>query len=124
MKKKIVTSGSFGGNTEALSQALMSGAKESGCQVVTYALNGYLEGCSGCRYYVSHCPGTLDIPGLLRLYNEYQASEKWRLGRLKGAEASMQPFRCVGCHLCTKQCPQQIQVSDYMRKMAEDLNTL
>ena len=120
----IVTSGSFGGNTEALSQALMSGAKESGCQVVTYALNGYLEGCSGCRFYVSHCPGTLDIPGLLRLYNEYQASEKWRLGRLKGAEASMQPFRCVGCHLCTKQCPQQIQVSDYMRKMAEDLNTL
>ena len=80
--------------------------------------------CTGCRYCVSHCPSALDIPGLLRLYNEYQASGKWRLGRLKGAEASMQPSRCVGCHLCTKQCPQQIQVSDYMRKMAEDLKSL
>lgn len=55
MKKiMIVTSGSPGGNTDALSQALMSGAKESGCQVVTYALNGHLEGCSGCRYCQSH----------------------------------------------------------------------
>ena len=89
MKKKIVTSGSFGGNTEALSQALMSGAKESGCQVVTYALNGYLEGCSGCRYYVSHCPGTLDIPGLLRLYNgcETKACFAWRISYILSCDA-------------------------------------
>lgn len=80
--------------------------------------------CTACRYCVSHCPKKLDIPYLLKVYNEYKTGGKWRLSRFKGEQADKLPSNCVVCGMCTKQCPQGIEVSKFLKEMAYDFETM
>lgn len=73
--------------------------------------------CSGCRYCCDNCPQDLDIPLLIRLYNERSlGGEGWKIAGLeqtKGAEA------CIGCGACTEHCPQRINIPEVMAKLKE-----
>lgn len=80
--------------------------------------------CTGCRYCVEHCPMGLDIPYLLRLYNEYKLGGTWRLARLKGEDPLKLPSVCLSCGVCTSLCPQGIEAYNYIREMADDFETL
>ncbi len=80
--------------------------------------------CTGCHYCVSQCPQELDIPFLLKLYNEASAEGSGSfISRmaLNSVGADKQPECCIGCGSCEKVCPQQIRIPEELAKFAERL---
>ncbi len=72
--------------------------------------------CSACRYCCDTCPADLDIPWLIRGYNEYSVSgELWRLG---GSADSFHPEACLQCGACAKRCPQNINVPEVLLRFS------
>lgn len=72
--------------------------------------------CTACKYCTAHCPKGLDIPALIKLYNEHRFTGGGFIAPMAlGAFAEdKQPSACVGCKSCEKVCPQGIKVSDMM----------
>lgn len=65
--------------------------------------------CSACRYCCATCPAELDIPELIRCYNEYRVSgETWKVTGLQ--KLAKGPEQCLACGACTKRCPQKIDI--------------
>lgn len=80
--------------------------------------------CTGCHYCVSHCPKKLDIPFLLKLYNEAMVAGSGDFiapMALASVDADKQPENCIGCHSCSKVCPQTIQISEALHSFAEKM---
>ena len=79
--------------------------------------------CTACRYCVEGCPKGLEIPALLKLYNENCLS-----GEPVGEEArnAIPAFRgppdCIACRRCEAVCPQQIRISGFMSDFAKKLH--
>lgn len=72
--------------------------------------------CSGCRYCCDACPAGLDIPLLIKGYNERNISgSTWKIEGLSGAKAAT---ACLGCGACRRRCPQKIDIPEVMRKIA------
>ena len=73
--------------------------------------------CSGCRYCCDNCPEGLDIPLLIRYYNEKTLTgDAWKITGLenaKGADA------CLQCGACMDHCPQHINIPEVMAKLKE-----
>ncbi|WP_425754961.1 aldo/keto reductase [Ihubacter sp. rT4E-8] len=73
--------------------------------------------CSGCRYCCGICPAGLEIPLLIKGYNEQNITgSTWKIGMLsetKGASA------CLSCGACLSRCPQKIDIPGVMKKLAE-----
>ncbi len=83
--------------------------------------------CTTCRYCVTYCPQKLDIPKILRLYNEHKflgngQIEEAALRALRARPAHEQASSCVGCHSCEKVCPQEIQISKIMAEFTTEVN--
>ena len=77
--------------------------------------------CTGCKYCTTHCPMTLDIPEILKAYNEY-AQDKSKLPEtLTAIEEAKWPTVCVGCRSCEEMCPQGIKISEVMTDFAAKL---
>ncbi len=78
--------------------------------------------CTGCRYCTSYCPMELNIPSLIRLYNEdtYSGGAVAAKSIEKLAD-NKKPSACVACHACEKVCPQNIKISKMMSAFAERL---
>ena len=69
--------------------------------------------CSACRYCCKTCPMGLDIPLLIRGYNEWKLSGgAWRIPELDETKG---PENCLHCGVCLKHCPQGIPIPDVMR---------
>ncbi len=75
--------------------------------------------CTACRYCVPSCPQGLDIPVLLKAYNEAKIGGAWRLSSLMAFEKEKWPSACIGCGACTTHCPQSIDIPKYMSEMTE-----
>ncbi len=76
--------------------------------------------CTSCRYCTSHCPQELDIPMLIKLYNEHRFTGGGFIApmALRAVPQDKRPTACVHCHSCEKVCPQQIKISDMMADFA------
>ena len=72
--------------------------------------------CTACRYCTSHCPKELDIPSLLKLYNEHCFTGGGFIApmALMAVPQEKQPSACIGCRSCEAVCPQQIKISEAM----------
>ena len=79
--------------------------------------------CTACHYCTSHCPQGLDIPELIKLYNEHNFTEGGFIApmALMAVPEEKQPSPCVGCRSCEAVCPQQIKISEAMKDFAEKL---
>ena len=79
--------------------------------------------CTACRYCTSQCPQGLDIPELIKLYNEHNftGSGFTTPEELKTEPAEKLPAACIGCKSCEAVCPQQIKISETMKDFAEKL---
>ena len=77
--------------------------------------------CTGCHYCVSHCPKGLDIPFLLKLYNEAVVAGSGDFiapMALASIDADKQPECCISCHSCEKVCPQTIHIPEHLSRFA------
>ncbi len=73
--------------------------------------------CTGCRYCCSTCPAQLDIPLLLKGYNERSISESaWKIGQLAQTKSAAE---CLACGVCLEHCPQHIHIPDVLKKIAQ-----
>lgn len=80
--------------------------------------------CTGCHYCVSKCPKGLDIPRLLKLYNEAMVAGSGVFissMALSAVDKDKRPDACIGCRSCEKVCPQTIKISEEMKRFAEKL---
>lgn len=70
--------------------------------------------CTKCSYCTEHCPMSLDIPGIIQMYNDRQK---------EGAEVPgvPGPQDCIGCRSCENVCPQGIMISEVMADYADKL---
>ena len=84
------------------------------------AKDAYIEDmgvpCSACRYCCPTCPAGLDIPLLIRGYNEMKMSDSnWRVAFLESAKSAAE---CIQCGACAKMCPQKINVPEIVKKIS------
>ncbi|MBR5383444.1 MAG: aldo/keto reductase [Clostridia bacterium] len=81
--------------------------------------------CTACRYCTAYCPKGLNIPWLLRTYNEFQYTGASYLisMSLKAQPDNKKPSACIGCRSCEKVCPQKIKISEAIAKLAEATGT-
>lgn len=79
--------------------------------------------CTACHYCVSHCPKGLDIPALLKLYNEHTFTGGGFIApmALMAVPEGKRPGACVGCRSCEAVCPQQIKISEAMKEFSDML---
>ena len=79
--------------------------------------------CTACRYCTTHCPQGLDIPELIKLYNEHNFTEGGFIApmALSAYPEEKKPSACVGCRSCEAVCPQQIRISEMMADFTEKL---
>ncbi|MBO4997393.1 MAG: aldo/keto reductase [Lachnospira sp.] len=88
--------------------------------------DGMLHGslpCTACRYCISHCPKGLDIPELIKLYNEHNFTGGGFLApmALRAVPKEKHPTACIGCRSCEAVCPQQIKISEAMADFSSKL---
>lgn len=79
--------------------------------------------CTACHYCVSHCPQGLDIPKLLKLYNEGKAAGAGDFivpMTLMTLPDDKKPDACIACGSCMVVCPQSIRIPEYMQKLANN----
>ncbi len=79
--------------------------------------------CTGCRYCTEYCPQQLDIPYLIKLYNEHSFTGGGFLApmALEALEKDKWPSACLHCQSCEAVCPQQLKISDAMADFAEKI---
>lgn len=87
--------------------------------------DGMINGvpCTECRYCISHCPNEIDIPAMLKLYNEHVFTGGGFLAPMtvQALPEGKRPGACVGCRSCEAVCPQQIKISEVLADFAEKL---
>ncbi|MCI8666511.1 MAG: oxidoreductase [Dorea sp.] len=76
--------------------------------------------CTECRYCTSHCPQGIDIPSMLKLYNEHKFTGGGFIApmALMAVPEDKLPSACVGCRSCEAVCPQQIKISETLSDFA------
>ena len=76
--------------------------------------------CTACHYCTSHCPQGIDIPSMLKLYNEHKFTGGGFIApmALMAVPEDKQPSACVGCRSCEAVCPQQIRISETLADFA------
>ena len=80
--------------------------------------------CTGCHYCVTKCPKQLDIPFLLKLYNEAMVAGSGVFiasMALSSVDADKKPESCINCHSCEKVCPQTIHIPEELAKFAKKM---
>lgn len=79
--------------------------------------------CTACNYCTSHCPQNLDIPMLLKLYNEHSFTGGGFIAPmvLRTIPADKQPSACIACKNCEAVCPQRIEISQALANFSVKL---
>ncbi|MDR2183457.1 MAG: aldo/keto reductase [Clostridiales bacterium] len=67
--------------------------------------------CTACQYCIAACPVNLDIPLLLKLYNEAGFEMMWTISSaLRALGKDKSPAACIDCGACNPLCPQNIDI--------------
>ena len=86
--------------------------------------------CTKCRYCVDSCPEDIDIAKIFDLYNKHKmlGIEEWtqygntylNYTKLDGVGIASD---CIECESCIEECPQQINIPEFLKDVAETFET-
>lgn len=77
--------------------------------------------CTECKYCVDRCPMELDIPQIIKIYNDNAGEDTIDADSLSEFDADKRPAACIGCRSCEEVCPQKIRISDMMTDFSDRL---
>ena len=77
--------------------------------------------CTECKYCVDRCPMELDIPQIIKVYNDNAGEDTIDADALADFDADKRPADCIGCRSCEEVCPQKIRISDMMTDFSDRL---
>jgi predicted aldo/keto reductase-like oxidoreductase len=119
IEENIATFKSFKPLMDSEFAALESAAQE-------FVESDYIQ-CNKCNYCMP-CPYGLDIPAILTFYNDYLSPKERKAYSLKKSlsiydklipDELRRAEHCTGCGRCNPHCPQQINVSEEVFKIAQ-----
>lgn len=75
--------------------------------------------CTACRYCCEGCPCGLDIPSLVKSWNDLSLQFSFApMMMLESLPEDKRPSACVGCGACQSVCPQGIEIPGIMEKLS------
>ena len=80
--------------------------------------------CTSCHYCTEGCPMKIAIPEVFHIYNEYMKFPKIRKQSAKNqykklVETHGKASECVECGQCESHCPQHIEITKWLKEIAE-----
>lgn len=78
--------------------------------------------CTGCRYCMDECSKKINIPsiiGMLNEYEKYQSASSQKFGYSMMTAMGGKASSCISCKLCEKHCPQNIAITENLKKAAK-----
>ena len=78
--------------------------------------------CTACKYCMEVCPRGINIPAAFALYNQYKVSKSKMSFTMyyDTLSESEQPDACIKCGLCSKNCPQNLDIPALLTKIADE----
>lgn len=79
--------------------------------------------CTKCGYCLKNCPMQIPIPSYFEIYNDYARNpdDDWKMEHayhhLTQTKAS--PSSCIQCKVCESNCPQMIEITSFLEKIAQ-----
>ncbi|MCH5324174.1 MAG: aldo/keto reductase [Eubacterium sp.] len=80
--------------------------------------------CTACRYCTDGCPKQIPIPDIFYAANKQLGNgqaEEAVSEYIKAVSAGHRASDCIGCKQCEKACPQQLPITEHLKKCAEML---
>jgi hypothetical protein len=80
--------------------------------------------CTAC-HYCAGCPMDLDIPHLLKLYNQLKVQPSFTVAmEIGNMPDEAKPSNCIACGACMAKCPQKIAIPDVMKEFTEAIGNM
>lgn len=78
--------------------------------------------CTACKYCLEVCPKEINIPASFALYNQYKVTKnKMMFGIYYDTLGEGEkPENCIKCGLCSKNCPQNLDIPTLLTKVADE----
>ena len=80
--------------------------------------------CTSCRYCSNDCPQKINIPFFMNLYNSLLRFNNLEIAKhtyFMATRTQAKAGECIGCLGCEERCPQHIEITKYLREVAERL---
>ena len=78
--------------------------------------------CTACKYCLEVCPKNINIPAAFALYNQYKVVNNKMMFTIyyDTLDDSERPEECIKCGLCSRNCPQNLEIPDLLVKIADE----
>ena len=78
--------------------------------------------CTACKYCLEVCPKDINIPAAFSLYNQYKVVKNKMMYSIyyETLADEEKPDKCIKCGLCSKNCPQNLDIPNLLVKVADE----